>query len=623
MPDIKMPTGEVVRFPDDMPKEQIKSLIASKFPELAAPKQHEAPPVPGSKGFFTGTLVPYKEDLATGERSLAVPKLLSGIMDSGYQALTLPGRVYRGETQVRGADGRISPEIIGEAANFATWASPASVASGMGPKAVKSLPQLSEGQQVANAGSRIGVALPKTMTSESTIMQSTGEALKNQPLVGSPLIRATDTAKEALGTAAKTVEQGFGSGSPVKAGADITAGITKRAKEIIPGMVGAKYDVVDSLITQNVLTPLSSTQKVASDILGKRSNAMMSGESNAVKLVNKALSAKDGLNYQGIKDLRTSIGELLDNPNQLVSSGISAAELKRVYGGLTDDLKAAVARSGGEKASKAFEEANMFAAKTSREKAALQKVLGLNPVDENVYAKITAMAGSKSRADLTGLMRARSAVSKETWDEVASAVVSNIGRDAEGVFSPDRFVTAYGSMSKSGKKLLFGNKPELAQSLDDIYTVSQRMKNISQKYGNPSGTARNAGYVAALASTWAAPIPTISGLVGGNLLSAILAKPQAAKAVAEYSKAYEMAAMGASKGAEVLLSNRAQKLAVILARESGDPRMAETLFPQLARVQPARGNDDQGNGSGGEISAPKGNRIQQDFNQAWLSGQGA
>jgi hypothetical protein len=37
MVDIRMPNGDVVAFPDDMPKEEVKRLIASKFPELAGP----------------------------------------------------------------------------------------------------------------------------------------------------------------------------------------------------------------------------------------------------------------------------------------------------------------------------------------------------------------------------------------------------------------------------------------------------------------------------------------------------------------------------------------------------------------------------------------------------------
>lgn len=45
MPDIKMPNGDIVRFPDDMPKEEIRAKIASKFPELAS-QQPEEPAAP-------------------------------------------------------------------------------------------------------------------------------------------------------------------------------------------------------------------------------------------------------------------------------------------------------------------------------------------------------------------------------------------------------------------------------------------------------------------------------------------------------------------------------------------------------------------------------------------------
>lgn len=38
MPDVRMPDGTVVRFPDDMPQDQIKGMIAQKFPEVAQPK---------------------------------------------------------------------------------------------------------------------------------------------------------------------------------------------------------------------------------------------------------------------------------------------------------------------------------------------------------------------------------------------------------------------------------------------------------------------------------------------------------------------------------------------------------------------------------------------------------
>lgn len=43
MPIVKMPDGTQVRFPDDMPREQIRDMIASKFPEVAQQSQPQAP----------------------------------------------------------------------------------------------------------------------------------------------------------------------------------------------------------------------------------------------------------------------------------------------------------------------------------------------------------------------------------------------------------------------------------------------------------------------------------------------------------------------------------------------------------------------------------------------------
>jgi hypothetical protein len=48
MVDVRMPDGVVVRFPDDMPREQIRDMIATKFPQVAQQQQAQArvAPVP-------------------------------------------------------------------------------------------------------------------------------------------------------------------------------------------------------------------------------------------------------------------------------------------------------------------------------------------------------------------------------------------------------------------------------------------------------------------------------------------------------------------------------------------------------------------------------------------------
>lgn len=44
MPIVKMPDGTHVQFPDEMPADQIRSMIASKFPEIMQPQQAEKKP---------------------------------------------------------------------------------------------------------------------------------------------------------------------------------------------------------------------------------------------------------------------------------------------------------------------------------------------------------------------------------------------------------------------------------------------------------------------------------------------------------------------------------------------------------------------------------------------------
>jgi hypothetical protein len=74
------------------------------------------------------------------------------------------------------------------------------------------------------------------------------------------------------------------------------------------------------------------------------------------------------------------------------------------------------------------------------------------------------------------LSQARKALPPDEWGEVASAIVARLGRDVEGNFSADRFLTGWGKLSGQGKAVLFGG--DVRKSLDDIATVSSRFQSI-------------------------------------------------------------------------------------------------------------------------------------------------
>jgi hypothetical protein len=93
MPNVRMPDGTVVRFPDEMPKEQVREMIASKFPEAAQ-----------EKPFGVTDTWPFR--------------LGRGVVRSIEDAATLPGDVYTGKQDVE------DPSITGRALNFAAIAMP-------------------------------------------------------------------------------------------------------------------------------------------------------------------------------------------------------------------------------------------------------------------------------------------------------------------------------------------------------------------------------------------------------------------------------------------------------------------------------------------------------------------
>lgn len=51
MPNVKMPDGVVVAFPDDMPADKIKALILTKFPDVGLSEQPPAGAAPGSREY--------------------------------------------------------------------------------------------------------------------------------------------------------------------------------------------------------------------------------------------------------------------------------------------------------------------------------------------------------------------------------------------------------------------------------------------------------------------------------------------------------------------------------------------------------------------------------------------
>ncbi len=591
MIEVELPDGTIAEFPDTMSPADIQRVLQSQFP---AQQQPQAQPAPTQPETVRGAILPFEKNLETGELSWAVPQMGQAVIN----AARLPGDVMSGEVPIRDSNGQISDEAIRRSMDLAGLISPASRAfAPRGPVQAPAQPPMRPGQQVAQSADRLGVQLPRSVVSDNIVMQQAGRGGANLPVAGVPLRKAAREAIDQMDNVARSIQDDLGTGEIPLAGSAARQNIGSYITNAIKDQIEQKYQAVSDLVNPTVTRPLAATRKMVSEITARRKSAAISKPSPAIGHVQEAIDRPEGLTFEGLKALRTTIREQLDN--SLLPADTSKAELKQIYSALTRDLRATAQKGGGSQALKAFDAANSFAARKATEREALNEILKPHS-DEGVFGRLVAMASTSSRANVKDLARARKAVSNQTWDEISSAVISRLGRDAEGNFTPDRFVTAYGKLTPEGKRILFGSTGrETVQALDDLARVSSRFKELNQ-YANPSGTAQNVLQPALGAALYADPINSLVGLVGARTLAGYLAKPVTARQVSNWAKAYQSAATNPTHVTRRVLARRAQSLGLTLARELGVPEFAAQFSSRLNNIAPATADGEQGQGPGTE-----------------------
>lgn len=435
--------------------------------------------------------------------------------------------------------------------------------------------------QVVEAAERINVPVPRFLVDEGRVTQGLAAGLQNIPGAGDKIAKATETTTRALGSAADAVREGFGTGSASVAGSYAKDALTDWVGPGSKAIAERVYGRVDGLINPSVTSELRQTLQAAQTILQRRSNAKIPGESGAVKTILDAATTPGGLNYQGIKDLRSFLGEM--TPEEIISQGLKGSEVKQLYGALTKDLQMAVRRAGGTQALAAWLRANRIFEQIVLRRSEISKVIGIkgDASPEAVAARLVAMAGTKSSADLSRLSIARRAMGAEAWNEVASSVVSKMGRDPQGEFSIQRFLTAYGNLSDAGRNTLFRStgKDNHARALDDLNFVSKNLNDKIEQFRNPSGTGRSVVATGTVMGILHHPIKTLSTIIGGDRLATVLAEPASARALADWSKAYRDAIVAPHAGSSKAVKDAADKLAGHITRQHGGD--AAALAAQL------------------------------------------
>jgi hypothetical protein len=181
---------------------------------------------------------------------------------------------------------------------------------------------------------------------------------------------------------------------------------------------------------------------------------------------------------------------------------------------------------------------------------------------EAVFSRLAQLASTKSTADIALLQQAKTAMGTQAWSQVGNAIISRLGRDAQGNFSADRFIgpNGYPSLSPAAKSILF--TPQQKSSLDDLTTVSNQVSAKLSKFQNTSKTAPTLE-AASLLGGLAHPVGTIATLAGARAAATLLARPAVSRAAANLGR---VQLMGATPNA--IIARRAALAAAIRAELS-------------------------------------------------------
>lgn len=440
------------------------------------------------------------------------------------------------------------------------------------------------GQQALGAAGRVEdstgvrVPVPQSAVTENAVTPAITKGLEALPGGSAPFDAAAGRMEGGLSQAQNTATAG--STSAEQAGNTAREAINAEAKPktgLLAQRVSDAYDKVDAHVDPLATRDLSETRKVADEIqtrfdATKGSSGSAKVDNPSIKAVLEAATDPKGVTYQGLKDLRSRVGEMLEQGSSIAETGVSDKELRGLYKGLTADLEGHIKTAGGARGLQMWKRANVMARVASERRETLGKILGANRSDEGIFGAIERMAGSTNSADASTLALAKKSIPADEWNEVASTVASRLGRvktDTGTHFDPGKFVKDYDKISERGKSLLFGDQQRLRKALDSISDLSKFTEPVS----HPGPLAHLATAAIALEHGGGegglfSKVAKITGAVMGmKVIGSMLSKPATAESVAKWMQGYKLATLKPTKGNVMLFDRLSEGLANDAAKE--------------------------------------------------------
>lgn len=240
-----------------------------------------------------------------------------------------------------------------------------------------------------------------------------------------------------------------------------------------------------------------------------------------------------GLSWGDLQRLRSIVGRIIGRPG-LSENGDQIAALRKVYGALSEDMRATAAAQGP-KASAAFTRANNYWRGLETRRAQILKPLLGDKMDlhgSQAFRQIEQW--STKDQDVFALARALRSMPEQEANDVRATLFDRLGTATKGtqdggglVFSPSSFVTHWNGLSSRAKAVLFPGA-DYRQSIDNLVRIASAQKG-AQQFANVSKTGNALNGIALVKLLVSNPLVFAGSALTELGAGAMLASPKVAR----------------------------------------------------------------------------------------------
>lgn len=348
-----------------------------------------------------------------------------------------------------------------------------------------------EGQRAARAAQE-GIALPKAAATESANLAGAVGAASKLPFIGggaSKRLQGTiDDIAKGLG---RNVERLSGRSIAQESAADAGGRIIQQARvfleRTVPQKLGRAEKFLARSIPRNANGQLNNLNALKQRLTQEADESTTQAFQPIFDKIDQAV--KNGrMTFQGMRSLREDLGELARFGEGVQPK--TQAAFRRAWGAVTEDIKALAKAHNAEGAFRTT-------MRTERElivkRAQVEKLVGKpgqSVNEETIINKIGDWASTGRGASLRNLERLRGILSDDAMENAGAVLLTQWSRSNKkiGEFSIQNIDKMWKGLTPRGKKAIFGSKPEVIASMDNLRGTIDDMQRILENV-NFSNTA--------------------------------------------------------------------------------------------------------------------------------------